>query len=67
MALSTGNDFKSDGIWSMGYSYNDGWSVDEHIRVMGDVDGDGIQDIVGFKDDGVKVHPLEHHIEHEYN
>ena len=35
------------------FSAADGWSSDRNPRLLGDVNGDGRQDIVGFADDGV--------------
>ena len=35
--------------------YNQGWRVDKHPRLIGDVTGDGKDDIVGFGDAGVFV------------
>lgn len=36
------------------FAYNAGnWRVDKHVRLLGDVNGDGRSDIVGFGDDGV--------------
>lgn len=35
--------------------YNQGWRVESHLRVMADVTGDGLPDIVGFGNDGVWV------------
>ncbi|MFI7584039.1 FG-GAP repeat domain-containing protein [Kocuria sp. M1N1S27] len=32
-----------------------GWTTDEHLRVLGDVDGDGTADIVGFGNAGTYV------------
>jgi hypothetical protein len=66
VALSTGTRFATPSVWSMGYSYNNLWRIDRHPRFMGDVDADGIQDIVGCSNRGVQVHPLVHHIEHVY-
>ena len=37
------------------FCYSQGWRVDKHKIVMADVNGDGIKDIVGFGDIGVKV------------
>src|SRR5207249_4954600 len=36
-----------------GFGYNTGWRVDKHVRLLADVNGDGLQDIVAFGDDGV--------------
>lgn len=39
---------------SPNFAYNaGGWRVDKHVRLMGDVNGDGRADIVGFGQDGV--------------
>lgn len=36
------------------FEYNSGnWRVDKHVRLMGDVNGDGRADIFGFGNDGV--------------
>lgn len=35
------------------FGYNDGWRVNEHPRLAGDVSGDGLDDIVGFANAGV--------------
>jgi RHS repeat-associated protein len=35
--------------------YVGGWRIDKHPRIMSDVNGDGMSDIVGFADGGVKV------------
>ena len=36
-----------------GMSFNQGWRVDQHVRVARDVDADGKVDLVGFGDTGV--------------
>jgi len=35
------------------YGYNQGWRVGTHLRVMKDINGDGMTDIVGFKGDNI--------------
>jgi phospholipase C len=61
--------FGNDGLWtSIGggdggfaaaklvisnFGYNQGWRVDVHERLMGDLTGDGKADFVGFGNDGV--------------
>jgi len=42
-------------VASQMFSYADGWRVDRHVRELGDVDGDGRLDAVGFGDAGVWV------------
>ncbi len=37
------------------FGYNDGWQVDKHPRVLADVTGNGLPDIVAFGDAGVYV------------
>jgi photosystem II stability/assembly factor-like uncharacterized protein len=37
------------------FGYQSGWRVEKHVRVLGDVNGDGCADIVAFGDAGVYV------------
>ena len=37
------------------FSYAQGWRVDQHVRTMADVNGDGRADVVGFGNTGVQV------------
>ncbi|QCU79419.1 VCBS repeat-containing protein [Citricoccus sp. SGAir0253] len=37
------------------FSYSQGWRVDQHVRELADVNGDGREDVVGFGDPGVFV------------
>ncbi|MEX5303840.1 FG-GAP repeat domain-containing protein [Kocuria sabuli] len=37
------------------FSYADGWRVDQHVRELADVNGDGRLDVVGFGNAGVYV------------
>jgi CSLREA domain-containing protein len=56
VALSTGTSFASMQQWTTDYSYNaQGWRTEYHPRVLGDVDGDGDKDIIGFGYDRVLV------------
>ena len=42
--------------WVDEFGYTAGeWRLDEHVRVLADVDGDGRDDVVGFGDLGVMV------------
>ena len=59
--------FGSDGVWTAlsnsfsfypayvlgDFGYNSGWRVARHVRLTGDINGDGLEDIVGFGEDGV--------------
>ena len=47
-ALSTGQNFGALSRPLNDFSYSQGWRVGEHDRMMGDVDGDGRDDIIGF-------------------
>ena len=57
VALSNGsNAFSDANYWIMGYGYvSGGWDVDQHPRMVADVNGDGFGDVVGFANDGVLV------------
>ena len=56
VALSTGANFAPMTQWTTDFSYNaQGWRVQFHPRVLGDVDGDGDDDIIGFGNDRVLV------------
>lgn len=35
------------------FGVSSGWRVDRHVRLLGDINGDGLDDIVGFGNDGV--------------
>ncbi|HET9271814.1 MAG TPA: FG-GAP-like repeat-containing protein, partial [Vicinamibacterales bacterium] len=52
-ALSTGTGFATPGYNFHGFGYDQGWRVEKHVRLLADVNGDGMDDIVGFGDDGV--------------
>jgi hypothetical protein len=55
VALSTGTGFGAVSQWSNLFAYNDGWRVDMHPRMVGDVNGDGMVDLIGFGTSGVFV------------
>ncbi|QIM19327.1 VCBS repeat-containing protein [Leucobacter coleopterorum] len=55
VALSTGKGFAATKQWSSAFGYGSGWRMENHPRMLADVNGDGIPDVVGFKDDGVYV------------
>ncbi|NQU42006.1 S8 family serine peptidase [bacterium] len=41
--------------WADGYGWNSAYRTTKHIRTLGDVNGDGKDDIVAFGDNGVQV------------
>ena len=53
LALSTGTGFTAPTFVVADFGYNQGWRVENHPRLMADVNGDGKQDIVGFANEGV--------------
>jgi len=55
LANSTGDGFVVDGMWTVALNYNEGWRVDMHPRMIGDVTGDGAADLVGIGYAGVFV------------
>lgn len=56
VSLSNGSSFSSPSLWVADYGYEaGGWRVERHPRMMSDVDGDGLDDIVGFSNAGVYV------------
>lgn len=55
VALSTGKGFAAPKQWSSTFGYTSGWRMENHPRMLADVNGDGLPDVVGFKDDGVYV------------
>ncbi|MCP5009178.1 MAG: hypothetical protein GY942_04270, partial [Aestuariibacter sp.] len=55
VALSTGTSFKTPVIWKTNYGGHAGWTYTNHPRMLRDVNGDGLADIVGFGDSGVYV------------
>ncbi|MEJ2417306.1 MAG: matrixin family metalloprotease [Exilibacterium sp.] len=56
VSVSTGSSFSSPSLWVASYGYNaGGWRVENHPRMVADVNGDGFNDIVGFGNAGVYV------------
>ncbi|MFV0384263.1 PIG-L family deacetylase [Paracoccus sp. (in: a-proteobacteria)] len=55
VALSNGTGFDGASVWIGDYAYNNGWRTDQHERLVGDMNGDGLEDVVGFGDQGVLV------------
>ena len=56
VSLSNGTGFGAAQTWINDYSYqNGGWRVERHERMLADVNGDGMDDIVGFGYAGVLV------------
>ncbi|GAB5553287.1 MAG: hypothetical protein Sapg2KO_28780 [Saprospiraceae bacterium] len=48
VALSTGTGFARPKQWINNYGINQGWNNAKHDRALGDINGDGNTDIVGF-------------------
>ena len=55
IALSTGNGFDPISRWTQSFDLSHGWTVSQFVRTVGDVNGDGKDDLVGFGQDGVYV------------
>jgi hypothetical protein len=55
VALSNGTGFDAVNKWTSGFALENGWTVSQYVRTVGDVDGDGKADIVGFGQDGVYI------------
>jgi hypothetical protein len=55
VAIATVSGFRAFKFWSAEFSYSKGWRETRHLRRVGDVNGDGRADIVGFGEDGVYV------------
>ena len=48
VAISNGTSFQPISKWSSGLSLNDGWAVSSHPRMVADVNGDGLDDVIGI-------------------
>ncbi|NEP15441.1 MAG: VCBS repeat-containing protein [Leptolyngbya sp. SIO4C1] len=58
VSLSTGSGFTSPQKWVNDFGRNEdagSWNLDQHIRTLADVNGDGKDDIVGFGNSGTFV------------
>ncbi len=55
VALSTGSAFGAVQSWHNGFDVDAGWRIGRHLRVLADVNGDALPDIVGFSDGGAEV------------
>jgi len=55
IALSTGNSFTLVYKGTSSFDLGHGWTVASYVRTVGDVSGDGKDDLVGFGLDGVYV------------
>ena len=56
VALSNGTDLILNSVWSLAqFGLSNGWNSDVHPRFVVDVNGDGMDDIVGFASSGVFV------------
>jgi len=54
VALNKGNGFATWEEWSSEFAAN-AWNLDRHVRMLSDFNGDGLDDIIGFKDKSVYV------------
>jgi hypothetical protein len=41
--------------WTSSFDLSHGWTVSDYVRTVGDVDGDGLVDLIGFALDGVYI------------
>ncbi len=56
VALSNGTSFSPNATkWTSALDLSHGWTVKDFVRTVGDVDGDGDADLIGFGLDGVYV------------
>lgn len=58
VSRSSNDSFKDQELCVAAYGHADeagGWRVNKHLRLIGDVNGDGKADVVGFGNDGVYV------------
>jgi REP element-mobilizing transposase RayT len=55
VSLSTGSSFPTPSKWTSSFDLSHGWTVQDYVRMVGDVNGDGKADVVGFGQDGVYI------------
>jgi hypothetical protein len=55
VALGNASGFDAPQTWSPQLGDSDGWLAAQHVRLIGDVDADGRDDVVGIKNDHVYV------------
>jgi hypothetical protein len=48
-------DFDAISQWTTGFDLSHGWTVKDYVRTVGDVNGDGKADLIGFGLDGIYV------------
>lgn len=56
VSLSTGTGFTDPATWSEDFGFDDGWQLpNQRPRMLADMNGDGLDDVVGFKNAGTYV------------
>jgi len=55
VALNTGTSFASGQIWNTGFAAGSWPDQNTYPRILADVNGDGLPDIIGFASDGARV------------
>jgi hypothetical protein len=53
VGFSNGTGFSAVNFVLKAFGTDDGWSAAKHVRLVGDINNDGLADIVGFGNDGV--------------
>jgi hypothetical protein len=55
IGLSTGTTFALPSRRSTSFDLSHGWTVSQYVRTVGDINGGGKADLVGFGQDGVYI------------